>query len=296
MSLAPILLFTYNRPSHTRQTLDTLIHNKLCRESELFVFSDGHKGETDKKEVQEVRQIIRSIEGFKKIHIIENTNNLGLAKNIINGVTRIINEYGKVIVLEDDLMTSPYFLTFMNEALTMFENENKVGHIHGYCYPLPELPDAFLIKWTGSWGWATWQRAWQQFNPDGKALLQEIEQRNLSKSFDFNGNYPYTRMLRRQVNGQNNSWAIRWNASLFLKDMLSVNAGKSLVSNIGFDGSGTHSGNQDIYVTNLHLEKLSVPISTIEENRAARKLIERYHRKTYSLWAKAMRRIRNVFH
>ena len=239
-----------------------------------------------------VRELIHSIDGFKEIHIVENAHNLGLAKNIIEGVTQVVNEYGKVIVLEDDLVTSPYFLTFMNEALNKFENEDKIGHVHGFCFPLAEeLPDAFLIKWTGSWGWGTWKRAWQQFNPDGKALLDEIKRRKLTKSFDFNGNYPYTRMLQKQVNGINDSWAIRWNASLFLNDMLSVNAGKSLVKNIGFDGSGRHSGKDEIYITDLHNRKLNVDISQIRENRLARQAFERYYGKTNSFWAKAKRRI-----
>lgn len=292
MSLSPILLFTYNRPSHTLQTLKALQDNTLCSKSELFIFSDGYKNETDKKDVEAVREIIRTIEGFKEVHLIENTHNVGLAKNIIDGVTKVIEEYGKVIVIEDDLSTSPYFLTFMNEALDMFENEKRIGHIHGYCYPLPELPETFLIKWTGSWGWATWKRAWKEFNPDGEALLNEIKSRNLSRLFDFNGKYPYTRMLQRQVNGKNNSWAIRWNASLFLKDMLSVNAGRSLVRNIGFDGSGIHSGLQDIYTTQLYTDRLTINIPVIEENKAARKSIERYHNKTYSFWAKVRRRIK----
>lgn len=291
MSLAPILLFTYNRPSHTRQTLNALLGNELSNESELFIFSDGYKGIEEKNEVMEVRQLVRSIKGFKKIHITENGVNLGLAKNIIEGVTQVIETYEKVIVLEDDLITSPYFLTFMNEALDMFEEEKRIGHVHGYCYPLPKLPDAFLTKWTGSWGWATWERAWRQFNPDGNILLKEIETRRLARAFDFNGQYPYTRMLRRQVKGQNNSWAIRWSASLFLNDMLSVNAGKSLVENIGFDGSGTHSSSQDIYATNLYPKKLSINIPSIEENHTVRRSIERYYGKTNSFWAKVRRRI-----
>lgn len=295
MTLAPILLFTYNRPDHTRQTLNALLENKLCEESELFVFSDGFKGEEDKSEVMEVRRIIYNIKGFKKIHIIEHSVNRGLAKSIIDGVSQVIEARGKVIVLEDDLITTPYFLTFMNEALHLFEKEERVGHVHGYCYPLPELPDAFLIKWTGSWGWGTWERAWKLFNPDGQALLSEIERRGLAKQFDFNGRYPYTRMLRRQVKGENNSWAIRWNASLFLNDVLSVNAGKSLVRNIGFDGSGTHSSDQDIYATNLHNKKLTIHIPTIEENMIARKSIEGYHQKTYSFWAKVGRRLKRVW-
>jgi GT2 family glycosyltransferase len=125
MNLAPILLFTYNRPSHTRQTLEALLNNKLAKESELFIFSDGYKNDNDKENVLKVRNIIHSIEGFKQVHIIENAYNFGLAKNIIEGVTQVIDKYGKMIALEDDLITSPYFLTFMNEALEKFENEEK---------------------------------------------------------------------------------------------------------------------------------------------------------------------------
>lgn len=291
MKPAPILLFTYNRPSHTRQTLEALLNNELCNESELFVFSDGYRNDNDKKDVLKVRDLIRCIDGFKEIHIIENEHNLGLAKNIIEGVTQVVNKYGKIIVLEDDLITSPYFLTFMNEALEKFENEEKIGHIHGYSFPLPKLPETFLVKWTGSWGWATWKRAWQHFNPDGQALLNELKKRNLTKKFDFNGNYPFTRMLQRQVNGENNSWAIRWNASLFLNDTLSLNAGKSLVKNIGFDGSGVHSGKDEVFPTDIYLKKLSIDIPQIEENRMARKEIAKYYGRTNSIWAKLKRRV-----
>lgn len=291
---APILLFVYNRPDHTFKTLNALRQNKLSDQSELFIFSDGNKSEADKADVDKVRTIIRSVVGFKAVHIIENSHNLGLAENIIGGVTKIVNEYGKVIILEDDLIAAPYFLTFMNEGLKKFEQEEKIGHIHGHCFPIANLPDAFLIGWTGSWGWATWQRAWSHFNSDGRALFDEIERRKLSKKFDFNGNYPFTRMLRRQVNGENDSWAIRWNASLFLADMLSLNAGKSLIQNIGFDGSGIHSGSDDIYTTELYAGELSIEIDKIEENIEARKAFERYYGRTNSFKAKAIRRLRRI--
>lgn len=291
MSLAPVLLFTYNRPSHTRQTLEALMNNKLCSETELYIFSDGYKNNSDKNDVKEVRRIIHSIDGFKKICIIENGNNIGLAKNIIQGVTRIINEHGKVIVLEDDLITAPHFLTFMNEALDRFEDEDGIGHIQGFIFPIEELPESFLIKWTGSWGWATWKRAWKLFNPDGKELLNEIKRRKLSKQFDFNGKYPFTRMLKRQVNGENDSWAIRWNATLFLNDILSLNAGRSLVRNIGFDGSGIHSGSDDIYSTDLYKGKLNINIPEISENKKARRAIMKYYGQTNSFRAKLKRRI-----
>lgn len=294
MSLAPILLFTYNRPAHTSQTLEALFNNKLSKDSELFIFSDGYKNEFDKINVQEVRKLIHSIErfsSFKKINIIENKQNVGLANNIIAGVTQIVNKYGKVIVLEDDLITSPWFLTFMNEALDKFESDERIGHIHGFCYPIDNLPDAFLIKWVGSWGWATWKRSWQLFNADGNMLLKEIQERNLSREFDFNGNYPYTKMLQRQVNGVNDSWAIRWNATLFLNNILSINAGKSLVQNIGFDGTGIHSGKDKIHYNSLYKYRLNTDIPIISENKSARKAFGKYYNKTNSFWAKAKRRI-----
>jgi len=294
MSLAPIVLFTYNRPDHTRRTLEALRNNHLSSRSELHIFSDGYRGEADKGEVMKVRELIRSVEGFAEVHIEERADNTGLSTNIIEGVTRIINEHGKVIVLEDDLITSPFFLTFMNEALERYQQEEKIAHVHGFCFPLQDLPDVFLIKWTGSWGWATWKRAWNLFNPDGEELLSEIMRQKRSREFDFNGNYPFTRMLRRQVNRENDSWAIRWNASLFLNDLLSLNAGKSLVQNIGFDGSGRHSGSDKIYTTPLHREALSTELSEIREDLAARNAFEKYYGRTNSFQAKAMRRIKQI--
>ena len=295
MSLSPILLFTYNRPEHTRMTLEALSNNHLSSRSELFIISDGYKSDADKEDVIRVRELIESVKGFAKVHIEEQSHNLGLAKSIIEGVTRVVNKYGTVIVLEDDLITSPFFLTFMNDALKRYENVEKIGHVHGDCFPLHQLPDAFLIKWTGSWGWATWKRAWDLFNSDGEALLAELIQKKLSKRFDFNGNYPFTRMLRRQVNKENDSWAIRWNATLFLNDILSLNAGKSLVQNIGFDGSGRHSGSDEIYTTHLHMTSLRTEIEDIAENMDARRAFEKYYGRTNSFLAKATRRIRRVF-
>lgn len=295
MSLSPILLFVYNRPEHTRLTLEALRKNHLSDSSSLYIFSDGYRNETDREEVMKVRELIHSVEGFAAIHIEEKSENVGLARNIIEGVTGVVNEHEKVIVLEDDLITSPYFLTFMNNVLDRYEQEEKIAHVQGFCFPLQGLPDAFLIKWTGSWGWATWKRAWDLFNPDGEALLTEIMKKKLNREFDFNGNYPFTRMLRRQVNGENDSWAIRWNASLFLKNRLSVNAGKSLVQNIGFDGSGRHSGRDEIYTTPLHMSALSSEIPRIEENMIARKAFEKYYRRTNSHLAKAVRRVKRLF-
>ena len=240
MSLAPIVLFVYNRTDHTKQTVEALQKNELASESELFIYSDAAKNEEAKNKVQEVRDYIHTIDGFKKITIIEREKNWGLADSIIDGVTKIVNEYGKIIVLEDDLVTSPYFLKFMNDALTMYENELKVASIHGYIYPIENLPETFFIKGADCWGWATWQDRWDIFEPNGQKLLEELKSTKLENEADFNGSYEFTKMLKDQIDGKNNSWAIRWYMSAFLKDMLTLYPGQSYVQNIGFSEEATH--------------------------------------------------------
>lgn len=296
MNCAPVLLFTYNRLSHTQRCVEALLKNHLSSESELFIYSDAAKDIAQQKSVKEVRNFIHTIQGFKAITIIERDKNWGLAKNIIDGVTTQVNRYGKVIVLEDDLVVAPFFLQFMNEALEIYKDEPKIGHIQACDFTQdPSLPDTFLIKFTGSWGWATWDRAWKHFNSNGKELLQEMQKRQLTHAFDMNGKYGFTRMLRRQIEGKNNSWAIRWNASLFLKDILSLNVGRSLVQNEGFDGSGTNCGGGGLYASNLYMQQLPViPISPVEENLKARQAYIRYYARTNSFWAKAIRRIKRT--
>lgn len=297
MPLAPILLFVYNRPEHVKRTLAALEQNILAKESELFIYSDAARSPQDEASVAEVRKIIRTaLPFFKQVNIIERETNWGLARSIIDGVTTQINRYERVIVLEDDLIVAPYFLKFMNDALDTYQHEEKVGHIQACDFTQDaSLPDTFLIKWTGSWGWATWKRAWKYFNPDGKALLEELQRRKLTYTFDFNGKYGYTRMLRRQTEGKNNSWAIRWNASLFLNDILSLNVGKSLVQNEGFDGSGTNCGGGNLYASRLWMNPIQVHhILPATENLQARNAYVRYYARTNSFWAKAIRRIKRT--
>lgn len=296
MSYSPILLFVYNRPSHTRQLIESLQANKEAAESPLIIYSDAARDDAARAAVEEVRQFIHSISGFGSVEIIERTENWGLAQNIIDGVSTQIERYGRVIVLEDDLLVAPYFLRFMNDALDLYEDEPRIGHIQACDFTQDAtLPDTFLIKWTGSWGWGTWKRAWKHFNPDGKALLQQLEERKLTRTFDFNGTYRFTRMLRRQTEGKNNSWAIRWNASLFLADILSLNVGRSLVQNNGFDGTGTNCGGGGLYNSTLWLKPLPIERNIpIEENQEARRCFARYYHRTNNFWAKAIRRIKRT--
>lgn len=293
---APILLFVYNRPEHLKQLIASLQANAEAAQSMLFIYTDAARNKADEEQVNKVREVIRHIDGFASIEVVERATNWGLARNIIGGVTEQIRCYGRVIVLEDDLVVAPYFLRFMNDALEAYKDEPQVGHIQACDFTQDaSLPDTFLIKFTGSWGWATWERAWQHFNPDGQALLNELESRRLTRRFDFNGNYHFTRMLRRQVQGKNNSWAIRWNASLFLKDILSLNVGRSLVQNNGFDGSGTHCGGGNLYGSQLWMQPLPVQkITPICENEAARAAFAHYYHRTNGFWAKVIRRIKRT--
>lgn len=296
MTLAPILLFVYNRPQHTARGVESLLRNALAADSRLIIYSDASKTAADADSVRQVREYVRGISGFKEIEIVERGENWGLARSIIDGVTRAVDRYGRVIVLEDDLVVAPYFLQFMNEALEAYKDEPRVGHIQACDFTRDaSLPDTFLIKWTGSWGWATWDRAWHLFQPDGRKLLAEMRRRRLTREFDFNGAYGFTRMLQRQIQGRNNSWAIRWNASLFLRDVLSLNVGRSLVRNEGFDGSGTNCGGGGLYASDLWMQPLKVvKPEAMEEDREARKALERYYRRTNSFIAKALRRIRRT--
>lgn len=293
--LAPIILFAYNRPKHVKQVLEALQKNKLSEQSELFIFSDGGKDFEDEELVEETRKILDNTTGFKKTTVIKRPVNFGLAANVIDGVSTIIEKYGKVIVLEDDLITSPTFLSFMNKALDVYENVDEVAHIHSFCYAGLNLPDTFFIKWVGSTGWATWRKSWRLFERNGEKLLAELKEKKLTKAFDFNGKYPYTRMLKRQIAGRNNSWAIRWNASLFLNNKLSLNTGKSLIYNIGFDGSGMHSGSQDFYNMGLFDGELEIKKpEMIKESVDARKQFENFYAKTNSFGAKVKRRLQRM--
>lgn len=282
MALAPIALFTYNRPTHTSQTLKSLMKNGLAKESELFIFSDGPKENAspeERKSIEVVREIIRKEKWCKTVHYIEAKSNKGLAESIISGVSTIVNKYGKVIVLEDDMLCSNFFLQFMNEALTMYEQEEKVMGISGYVVPASaELPQTFFIKGADCWGWGTWQRSWSLFERDGEKLLSELKKKKLTAEFDFDNSYPYTQMLVDQIEKKNDSWAIRWYASAFLMEKYFLFPGKSFIRNIGNDGSGFHQLNSGTFDVQLADEFSSLTRMPAQENLTARKLIENYFR------------------
>jgi glycosyltransferase involved in cell wall biosynthesis len=276
--LAPIVLFVYNRPRHTRQTVEALLANELANESDLIIFADGAKSDKDASSVQEVREYIHSIIGFKSITINEQDKNQGLANSVIAGVTEVVNKLAKIIVLEDDMVTSPYFLRYMNDALEMYKDEYKIISIHAYMYPIKEkLPETFFIRGADCWGWATWKRGWDLFEPDGRKLLAELQQRKLQYAADQNGLVPYTKMLKDQIKRKIDSWAVRWYISAFLKEKLTLWPGHSLIVNVGLDGSGSHIAagsteyNVDLTKTQIELKK-----QEIEESKEGLKILYKY--------------------
>ncbi|MEY5069468.1 MAG: hypothetical protein RLZ47_1330 [Bacteroidota bacterium] len=297
---APIALFVYNRPEHTRRTLKFLQQNHLAAESRLFIFSDGPKQKSDEAKVAEVRALIQQVDGFKSVELVLRNNNMGLANSIINGVSQLLNEYGRVIVFEDDLISSPFTLQYFNEALDRYQQEDKVMHIGAYMYPLkPEqseqLPETFFYRAATSWGWATWERAWKHFNPDVNELMNQFSP-EMKHQFAIEGSMNYWKQMRELKWGRNNSWAIRWYASIFLRGGLTLNPAHSMVSNIGHDGSGVHSGINEIYNVSIHPKPVLFFPDVVEENISAYEAIKHFlSKRKGTLMQRLLRFLRQQF-
>lgn len=276
-NLSPIALFVYNRPQHTERTLQFLQQNELAAQSHLYIFSDGAKTDLDKEKVTAVRKIIKKAEGFKSVKIIESKVNAGLANAVIAGVTQLIAEYDQVIVFEDDLITSPHTLSYFNNALNHYREEEKVMHIGAYMYPLKSdnLSQSFFYRAATSWGWATWGRAWKNFEPDINVLIKQFDKKKRT-AFSIDNKMNFWKQMQEFKKGKNNSWAIRWYASIFLKGGITLNPSQSLVNNIGHDGTGVHSGINDIYNVIINPKPIVEYPTVIAEDPIAYKAIKSF--------------------
>lgn len=262
--MAPIALFVYNRLSELDRTIKALQMNDLAGESQLIIFSDGPANDLDGSAVAEVRAYLRMISGFKDVEIHENADNLGLAVSIIAGVTEVISRYGRVIVMEDDLVTSPFFLRYMNDALDCYEGQAEVGAISGFSCTLDNIgAETYFLPGTYWWGWATWKDRWELFNPDSKYLYAELKRRQLRDKCDINGSFLISpsKLLKKHIEGKISTWAIRWHVSLILAGKYSLFPVVSMVENIGL-GSGVNcrvrsncfsqkTGDQPVKVTRI---------------------------------------------
>jgi Glycosyl transferase family 2 len=269
--VAPIALFAFRRPVHLARTIETLKANPEAGKSALYVFCDSGRQPSDLENVASVRAIVHSIRGFSEVNVTLRETNYGLSRNIIQGVSQVLKEHTQLIVLEDDLVLSPHFLKYMNQALLLYGDRAHVGNITGYCYPSKRpLPESFFVRGPQSWSWATWRDRWVNFNPDGEFLLRELRRRRLEREFNFDDTTDYIGMLEDQIRGRNDSWAVRWYATCFLSGLLTLYPGRSLVHNIGRDGSGAHEGRDNLHDVPLGQTPISLGNIEVIESKPGR--------------------------
>jgi len=255
MRLAPIALFVYNRPEHTLKTLEALAQNDLASQSELFVFCDGPKHNADaktNKAIKKVRAIVSRKQWCNKVTIYESDTNKGLADSIVTGVSEVVNKFGKIIVLEDDIVTAKGFLSFMNKALELYKYEDRVMQISGFMVPSKvELEQTGFFRCPGSWGWATWNSSWKHYNHNTSELVSKITKEDIS-TFNLDDNYHYYNQLVDNDSGKLKTWVVRWYASIYYQNGLCLYPKKSLIQNIGFGTGATNTSSNVIenYVFN----------------------------------------------
>ncbi|HRO41260.1 MAG TPA: glycosyltransferase [Flavipsychrobacter sp.] len=287
MKLAPVVLFVYNRPKHTRMVLEALQQCDLSRETELFIYADAPKDASDKELVSKVfavREIIRERQWTNSVFITEQEKNLGLANSIMQGVSKVLEHHDSVIVLEDDICVTKGFLKYMNDALTTYADDPAVMHVSGYIYPysrrIKVKEETLFLKINTCWGWATWKRAWKFFNPDTKFHLDLWKTEEERRKFDIEGHACYYLQLEQNNQGIINSWAVKWYSSWLNADGYSLLPKKSLVRNIGNDGTGIHSLRTDKFDMEL-ASSIEVKKLPVQENIAVRKSIDKFYKELY---------------
>ncbi len=270
---APIALFCFRRPDHLRATLAALAANHGAGDHDVVAFADGPRDGRDAPGVAAVGAVLAEWRGrgaFRSFVIDAQAANLGLRRSVVRGVGQLVGEAGTVIVIEDDLVTSPFFLQYCGDGLRTYAREERVASIHGYSYPVVDpLPETFFLRGADCWGWATWRRAWRMYDDDATALLTRIETQGLAQKFDYGGVMNFRQMLSDAQAGKVDSWAIRWHASAFLAEMHTLYPGRSLVRNIGLDASGTHCNGGDGLDGSLSSGAVVVEQQEVRENGQA---------------------------
>ncbi|MBB3696187.1 hypothetical protein KMW28_11635 [Flammeovirga yaeyamensis] len=270
MTNAPIALFIYDRPDHLKKTILALKENKELYQSPLYVYADGAKSNStneQKERIRNTRTIVRELlNDHPDFNLIEKDQNNGLANSIIGGVTELTEKYGKVIVLEDDIISSPFFLKYMNDSLEVYKNDDNIFHINSY---LPQFPksksfdlkkDTFLSTHMSCWGWATWKESWQYFDNDTEKIYQQLIDRNLIEELDLHGHFKGSEQLVKNINREIKTWAIKWSSSILLNNGKCLNTSQSLSNNIGTDGSGENFVGipiWDPYQTKIYYNKVN---------------------------------------
>lgn len=273
---AAVAYFAFNRPRHTALTLDALARNQRAASTNLYIFVDGPRNSAEALVVAEVVKLAGAANGFRNVSVHISSDNQGLYRSVTQGVSRVLDETGSVIVVEDDLMTSPFFLTYMNDALDRYANASQVGCIHAYSPPINMLPEYYFMKGGDCWGWATWADRWKLLNHDSKALIYGILDHGLLNDYlSIYGHHALAHLVAR-ARLSNQSWASNWHASLFLAGKYTLHPGHSFVENIGNDGTGSHSSASDDFRTQLRTTYDGMDAIRIEHCKECARLIRNF--------------------
>lgn len=277
--LAPIILFVYNRPEHTRKVIEGLLLNPEATESDLFIFADGPKETMSAdglKQLKEVREYIHTIKGFKGIHIEESESNKGLANSTIYGCSKVINKYGCMIMLEDDDIPSPFFLSYMNRCLIKYKDDKQIWCISGYIdnehvLPVENSDDIFLVNRPSSWGFGTWKRCWDKVIWDIETLKGIFSHQSIVSGFAKWGGGDFPEIMFSLFHGKSSSWSIRYNFAAYLNSAQTILPNKTLVENIGCDGSGTHCGKIEFRLQKMNRD-VKLPVTLCFDSKRNRQL------------------------
>jgi len=284
ITLAPVVIFAFNRPDHLKRCIDSLLRNKESEFTKFWVFVDGPRNTDDEIKIHEVLLILNDFKSRKNWHLRFSEKNLGLANSVITGLNTVFEKSERAIIIEDDLVASPYFLEYCNFGLDKYEIDQRIASLHGFSYGFNEPEkNPYFLRGADCWGWATWKDRWQLFEADSNKLISQIRGKRLKRKFDIDGAYPYFNMLIRQSRGEVNSWAIRWHASMFLANKLTLYPNQTLINNNGIDGSGTHAGQGKSF--NSKLADMPIDFSSVEvrESKRARSKLKSFLRKHYSI-------------
>jgi hypothetical protein len=287
--LIPIAIFVFDRPDILQETLDALSKNQGIEKHQLIFFCDGpceNENSVRLKNIEKVYKVIESIKWSKDVKVFKKSKNFGLANSIVNGVSQVLNDYENVIVLEDDIKTSPFFLKYMRDSLLLYKNNLDVVSISGFNYPLENINvdyETFFLKGTDCWGWATWQRGWAFFEPDAKILLRKINEKKIKKHFDFNGNYKFSKMLKKTIR-KNHSWAVKWYASAYLANKYTLYPVKSLVKNIGDKGTNVKQNNLKMLGHDISMKEIVSFEIKVEQSEFMYAQISNHFAKYYNIF------------
>jgi len=289
-SLAPVSLFVFRRPRHTLKVLQALSRNTLADQTQLHIFCDGPgpgAGDLEKENILAVRKIARQEKWCASVTLHESPENIGLAGSIVKGVTELVDEYGRVIVLEDDIVTSKGFLLYMNQALDMYAEDKHVFQVSGFMVPTKlELEPSGFFRAPGSWGWATWKRAWQSYEQDIDVILQHANSFD-RHVFNLDSTYDYHDQVLRNSSGEINTWTVRFYTSILVNNGLCLYPAKSLVKNIGFDQTATNTrSSKSRHIRSSLLKELNLSRIPIEENPDYCQAFLDFYRYQNYLWGK----------